>query len=117
MCISAFRARRQSRSSRFSSAMTSPDVTIREATARDAEAICGIYNPHVRDTIVTFEEIEVPPSEMSERIAAVSAMFPWLVAAEAGLVVGYAYAAKHRDRSAYRHAVETTIYIAEHANG
>lgn len=85
--------------------------------SRDSDAICRIYNPHVLNSIVTFEETEVAPDEMAERIASVSAMFPWLVADEAGLVVGYAYAVKHRERSAYRHAVESTIYIAEGAKG
>src|ERR1700680_1823178 len=106
MRISAFRVRRQSRSSLFSSAMTSPDVAIREATARDAEAICRIYNPHIRNTIITFEEIEVPIAEMRERITGVTSSFPWLVVTKADAVVGYAYASKWRERSAYRYAVE-----------
>ena len=56
--------------------MTKPDITIRSATAGDAQAICGIYNPHIRGTIVSFEEIEVPIPEMAERITSVTSMFP-----------------------------------------
>jgi L-amino acid N-acyltransferase YncA len=97
--------------------MTKPDVTIREATTRDAEAICAIYNPHIRDTIVTFEEVEVPIPEMAARIAHVSSMFPWLVVRRADAVLGFAYASKWRDGSAYRHSVETTIYVEEAARG
>jgi phosphinothricin acetyltransferase len=97
--------------------MTKPDITIRSATVRDAQAICGIYNPHILGTIVSFEEIEVPISEMAERIAGVTSIFPWLVAARADTVVGYAYASKFHARTAYRHAVETTIYIEEAARG
>src|SRR3981081_2372811 len=117
MRISDFRVRRQSRSSRFSSAMTKPDITIRSATAYDAQAICGIYNPHIRNTIVSFEEIEVPVREMAERITGVTSTFPWLVAARADTVVGYAYASKWHGRTAYRHSAETTIYVEEAARG
>ena len=97
--------------------MTSPDITIREATARDAETICGIYNPHVRDTIVTFEELEVPVHEMAERIAGVTKCLPWLIAERNGTILGYAYAAKYSERSAYRHSVVSTIYMDETAQG
>jgi phosphinothricin acetyltransferase len=95
--------------------MTNPDLTIRDATARDAEAICAIYNPHIRNTIVSFEEIEVPISEMRERIAGVMQSFPWLVAEQNGALLGYAYAGFFTDRSAYRHSVFSTIYVHEKA--
>src|SRR5260370_30710723 len=102
MRISDFRVRHQNRSSRFSSAMTKPDITIRSATAGDAQAICAIYNPHIRGTIVSFEEIEVPIPEMAERIAGVTRSFPWLVVEENGALLGYAYAGFFTDLSAYR---------------
>ena len=86
---------------------------IRDAVPSDAEAICAIYNRHVAETIVTFEEVAVPAAEMAVRIAEVAKSFPWLVVEEGGVAVGYAYATKHRERSAYRHSVESTIYIRE----
>ena len=95
--------------------MTKPDITIRFATPRDAQAICGIYNPHIRNTIVSFEEIEVPIPEMAERIAGVTQNFPWLVAEENGALLGYAYASFFTDRSAYRYSVFSTIYVDEKA--
>jgi phosphinothricin acetyltransferase len=67
---------------------------------------------HIRGTIVSFEEIEVPVSEMRERIASVT-LLPWLVAEQNGAIVGYAYAGLSPKRSAYRHSVETTIYVEE----
>src|ERR1700704_1057311 len=109
------RTRRPARSSGTSSATMSPDVTIRSATARDADAICAIYNPHIRDTIVSFEEIEVPIPEMAERIAGVTQNFPWLVAEQNVALLGYAYAGFFSDRSAYRHSVFSTIYVHEKA--
>ncbi len=97
--------------------MTSPDVTIRDVTARDAEAICAIYNPYIRNSIISFEETDVSVHEMTERIKAVTSNLPWLVVVRAGAVAGYAYASKWHARAAYRHAVETTIYIEETARG
>ena len=38
---------------------------------------------------------------------------PWLVAEVNGQVVGYAYAARHRERAAYRWSVDLSAYIAE----
>jgi len=92
-------------------------MTIRAATARDADAICAIYNPHIRGTIVSFEEVEVTIPEMAERIAGVTQNFPWLVAERADTVVGYAYASRFHARTAYRHSAETTIYVEEAARG
>jgi phosphinothricin acetyltransferase len=37
---------------------------------------------------------------------------PWLVAVHQGQVVGYAYASAWKARSAYRFAVEVTVYVA-----
>jgi phosphinothricin acetyltransferase len=85
---------------------------IRKATAADAEAIAGIYNHYIQETIITFEEQPVPASDIAKRIAEVSAAsLPWLVAEKNGSLVGYAYATKWKDRSAYRFSVETTIYL------
>ena len=37
---------------------------------------------------------------------------PYLVAESAGTVVGFAYAAPFRGRSAYRFTLESTVYVA-----
>lgn len=86
---------------------------IRPASVADADAIASIYNHYVRETVVTFEEEPVSAADMAGRIAEVAATsLPWLVAEQAGSVVGYARATKWRPRSAYRYSVETTIYLA-----
>lgn len=84
---------------------------IRMATRSDAKAICAIYNHYVTDTIVTFEESPVDVDEMSRRIDATTAAWPWLVAEARGQVLGYAYANQWKPRSGYRHTVESTIYL------
>ena len=90
-------------------------VAIRDALPSDAEAICAIYNHHVRDTIVTFEETDISVGEMRRRIANVTAILPWLVAEKEGAVSGYAYAARFIDRSGYRFCAMSTIYMREQA--
>ncbi|MEP7035700.1 MAG: N-acetyltransferase family protein, partial [Actinomycetota bacterium] len=42
---------------------------------------------------------------------------PWLVAVEAGTVLGYAYASKHRSRPAYRWSADCSVYISVHHRG
>lgn len=84
---------------------------IRSCRAADAAAICAIYNPYVRDSVITFEETPVSVAEMARRIDEVTAGLPWLVAEE-GAIVGYAYATPWKARSAYRFSVETTVYVA-----
>jgi len=85
---------------------------IRPVRLSDSEAVAGIYNPFIRDTVVTFEETPVDAAEMARRIEDVTARLPWLVSEQEGVVAGYAYATPWKARSAYRFAVESTIYLA-----
>jgi phosphinothricin acetyltransferase len=88
-------------------------VVIRPAAPEDAEAIAAIYNHYVLETIVTFEEEPVAPTEMARRIAEVrAASLPWLVAEEGDRLAGYAYATPWRSRIGYRFSVEVTVYAA-----
>src|SRR5580658_7288427 len=86
---------------------------MRQATTADVDSICRIYNHYIESSTITFEEIPVSPAEMAERITeTTTGSLPWLVEEANGSVVGYAYASKWKSRSAYRYAVETTIYFA-----
>lgn len=85
---------------------------IRPAAAVDAPSICEIYNHHVRETVVTFEEQPVADDEMARRIAETTATYPWLVSEIDGSIAGYSYASSWKRRSAYRYAAESTIYMA-----
>ena len=85
---------------------------IRPAAAADAPRVADIYNHHVRETVVTFEEQPVADDEMARRIAEKTATYPWLVSEIEGSLAGYAYASSWKRRSAYRFAAESTIYMA-----
>ena len=86
---------------------------IRAATAPDAEPIQAIYAPFCEDTAITFEVTAPSVAEMQERIRKVSAQYPWLVCEAGEELLGYAYACAHRERAAYRWAVDVAVYIAE----
>jgi phosphinothricin acetyltransferase len=90
---------------------------IRPVEIGDAQALVDIYNPFIRDTIITFEEEEIAAAEMAGRLAKVTATYPWLVWEEGGVVLGYAYGSTWRTRHAYRFATETTIYLGPEGRG
>lgn len=86
---------------------------IRAATLADAAAIAAVYAPEVLHGTATFEIDPPDAAEFAIRMARViDRGWPWLVADSGGVVVGYAYAAQFRDRPAYAHTCENSIYIA-----
>ena len=90
---------------------------IRFAVPKDAQAICSIYNYYVKNTVISFEEQPVSINEMEGRIRETIANYPWLVWEEAGIILGYAYANKYRNRSAYRYSAELSLYLKNGEEG
>jgi phosphinothricin acetyltransferase len=91
---------------------------IRKISTSDSEAIAEIYNHYIKNTIITFEEKEVSPDDISGRIEkVVSESLPWIVAEDMGRVIGYAYATQWRTRSAYRFSIESTVYLEHNSTG
>jgi L-amino acid N-acyltransferase YncA len=89
------------------------DVEIRVASATDLPAITEIYRHAVLFGTATFELDPPDVAEMTRRFEALtSGGFPYLVAAQDGRAVGYAYAGPYRPRPAYRFTVEDSIYLA-----
>jgi len=84
---------------------------IRLATPQDSKAILGIYAPYISNTSFTFEA-EVPSEEnFSVRINNYLENWPWLVCEVNGMIAGYAYGARYRERIGYQWCVESSIYI------
>ena len=81
-------------------------------------AIARIYGHAVQCGTGTFET-EVPSlEEMARRREDVLAKgLPWLVAEQAGEILGYAYANPFRPRLAYRFCLEDSIYLDDAARG
>jgi phosphinothricin acetyltransferase len=93
------------------------NLVVRAATPADAEAIAALYAPYVTDTTITFEIDPPDAAAMARRIATVTQAYPWLVGERDGVVIGYAYASRYRERAAYRWVCETAIYLAQEATG
>ena len=94
------------------------DTVIRPATSADAEALARIYNPYILETIITFEEQVLGAADMAARLAQVQQQsLPWLVTERRGRVMGYAYASRWKERSAYRLSTETGIYLQSDSCG
>ena len=84
---------------------------IRPVTPHDAAAIAALYNHYVLHTTASFEEEAVPVEAMRRRIEETAARWPYLVWEEQGRVKGYCYAHPWKARPAYRHTLETTVYL------
>jgi len=93
-------------------------AAIRPATPADVDAITAIYAHHVLHGTGTFEEEPPTAEEMGRRITNVAGHgWPWLVAEDGTSLLGFAYAAQFRDRSAYRYSCEDSVYIHPDAMG
>ncbi|MFV3073313.1 GNAT family N-acetyltransferase [Niveispirillum fermenti] len=93
-------------------------MLLRPATVADADAIAAIYAPHVLEGTASYEAAPPDAAEMARRMLAVqTGGYPYLVAEQAGRVLGYAYGSAFRDRPGYRFTVENSIYVAPDAQG
>lgn len=84
---------------------------IRNVKESDGDAICTIYNTYTTDTQISFEEELLSVDKIRSRIQIITEKYPWLVYEENGDVVGDTYASDWKQRRAYRHTVETAIYL------
>ena len=116
------------------SAGESSEPRIRPATLDDIAQIHAIYSESVYNGTGTFAEVPPSMEEMTESVKHVlSSDWPYLVAElpvtcyddpsasrtanEPVEVVGFAYAAQFRPRSAYRYCCEDSIYVSPSARG
>jgi phosphinothricin acetyltransferase len=95
------------------SGATASAALLRDAQDADFTRIAAIYAHHVTTGFGTFDEVPPSREEMVARFHHISRLgLPYLVAADGATLLGYAYAAPYRPRSAYRFTVEDSIYVA-----
>jgi|SRR6185437_1751703 len=87
------------------------EFSIRLISENDTEEVLDIYKPFVLHTIITFEYDAPSYEEFSQRIKTAIAKCPWLVCLYGKKIIGYSYAAIHRQRSAYQWSCESTVYL------
>ena len=91
---------------------------MRPATPDDIGEIHAIYAHHVLEGLASFEEEPPSAPELRRRYDEVTGRgLPYLVAEFGGMVAGYAYCTLYRTRSAYRYALEDSVYIRPDAQG
>lgn len=91
--------------------------TFRFAEERDAAGILDIYSNYIEHTTVTFET-EIPSvAAFANRIEGIIEAYPYIVCEANGMITGYAYASKHRERAAYRYDADMSVYIAKEHHG
>jgi phosphinothricin acetyltransferase len=91
---------------------------VRPAASQDLTAIQAIYAHHVHNGLASFEEVAPSLEEMRQRYDAISGRgLPYLVADLEGTVAGYGYCSPYRARSAYRYALEDSVYVRKDMAG
>lgn len=92
-------------------------MLIRPATSSDLPAVSAIYDGQVATGVATFDLEPRPLSAWEARLASSETGDHMLVAELEGMVVGYATSSPYRPKGGYRHTRETTIYLADGAQG
>ena len=87
-----------------------PAATLRMASRQDAEALLAIYAPYI-ETPVTFE-CELPTlADFANRVDGALKKYPYLLVEEGERILGYAYAHRHLERSAYQWDADLSVYL------
>lgn len=93
-------------------------MEVRPALPGDLPAIHSIYAHHVLHGLASFEEEPPPVEEIERRYRDVTGRgLPYLVVELGGVVAGYGYCAPYRARSAYRYALEDSVYVRHDMTG
>lgn len=90
---------------------------VRSATEADVDAVAAIYAREVREGYATFDTEPPPRSRWTAKLAVTHPGDHFLVAVDGDQVVGFAYSGPYRERGAYTHTRESTIYLDPAAAG
>ena len=87
-------------------------MQVRDAKHDDAIDIAYIYNYYIATSHATFEIEPIDEAEMLRRIEDCwYAGYPFLICEDNDEIVGYAYGHRFRERPAYMHSVEVSVYV------
>ena len=90
---------------------------IRDLDIKDTKQLLDIYNYYVLNTIVTFDIELLLIEAFIEKITRINNDYPFIVFEENNEILGYAYGSKWRPKPAYKHTVESTVYVKNGAHG
>lgn len=92
-------------------------ICIRPAVIEDAYAINDIYNHYVLNSTCTYQEEPESSESRLSWLKAHGGKYPILVAEHEGDIVGWGSISKYKERSAYRHTVEDSVYVRHDMQG
>ncbi len=92
-------------------------ITLRRAVPADAASLAGIYRPYVENTAITLEFDPPDADEFARRIVSIAGEYPYLIAEENGIAIGYAYAHRFKERYGYRFCAELSVYLDPSVTG
>ncbi|GAA3621543.1 GNAT family N-acetyltransferase [Flavivirga jejuensis] len=84
---------------------------IRPLNLNDTKALLDIYNYYVLNSIVTFDDEALSLDVFKDKITRINTDYPFIVFEENNEILGYAYGSKWRPKPAYKHTVESTVYV------
>ncbi|MDD7884829.1 GNAT family N-acetyltransferase [Flavivirga sp. 57AJ16] len=90
---------------------------IRPLHLNDAEELLDIYNYYVLNSIVTFDDKALSLDAFKDKIVRINADYPFIVFEDNNDILGYAYGSRWRPKPAYKHTVESTVYVKHDALG
>jgi L-amino acid N-acyltransferase YncA len=85
---------------------------IRDAVLNDLPAMLEIYNDAIRNLTATFDLEEQNLAERKNWFEKFGGKYPLIVAEMNGEVVGYSSLSKFREKPAYSHSTELSVYIS-----
>jgi L-amino acid N-acyltransferase YncA len=92
--------------------------SITDADPGHAAEIAAIYAHHVKVGTASFDSVGPSAEVWAAKIGNINQRgWPFVVATDAERVIGYAYATQFRDRPAYAHTCENSIYVHPDAVG
>lgn len=89
------------------------DIIIKTVNESDTDELLKIYAPYVQNTAITFEYNVPGIAEFKSRIMNTLKKYPYLKAVRDGEIIGYAYLGEFKERDAYIHSAETSIYVKQ----
>ena len=93
------------------------EMHISMAEENIAAAVLDVYAPYIEKTAITFETAVPDEAAFAARMGSIRRNYPYLVCEAGGKVLGYAYAAMHKERAAYQWGLELSIYVREGFTG
>ena len=88
-------------------------IEIRTPQPQDFEAIARLTNIFIEKTAIHFGYELLSATDHQQAYEQDHQRYPWLAAFVDGAFAGYAKSCVWREREAYRHSVETSVYVEE----